>query len=88
MTGIFYFLMCVLTVFQWEVNMLQSFIPPHGGYKKLLSYQKAKIVYDATVFFCARFLKKNDRTYDQMIQAARSGNTGIIKGLKRPKGPK
>ena len=26
-----------------------GFIPPHGGYKKLLSYQKAEIVYDATV---------------------------------------
>lgn len=60
--------------------MLQSFIPPHGGYKNLLSYQKAKIVYDATVFFCSRFLKKNDRTYDQMIQAARSGKQNIIEG--------
>lgn len=29
--------------------MSENFIPPHGGYKKLLSYQKAEIVYDATV---------------------------------------
>jgi hypothetical protein len=36
--------------------MSQKFIPPHGGYKNLLSYQKAEIVYDATVRFCERFL--------------------------------
>ncbi|RLB95273.1 MAG: four helix bundle protein, partial [Deltaproteobacteria bacterium] len=26
-----------------------GFIPPHGGYKNLLSYRKATVVYDATV---------------------------------------
>jgi len=56
------------------------FIPPHGGYKNLLSYQKSQIVYDATVYFCARFLKKSDRTYDQMVQAARSGKQNILEG--------
>jgi four helix bundle suffix protein len=60
--------------------MSQGFIPPHGGYEKLLSYQKAKIVYDGTACFCARFLEKRDRTYDQMIQAARSGKQNIIEG--------
>jgi four helix bundle suffix protein len=57
-----------------------GFIPPHGGYKNLLSYQKAEIVYDATVYFCGRFLEKRDRTYDQMIQSARSGKQNIIEG--------
>jgi len=47
--------------------MTEGFIPAHGGYKKLLSYQKAEIVYDATVYSCGRFLEKRDRTYDQMI---------------------
>jgi hypothetical protein len=28
--------------------MPEGFIPPHGGYQKLFSYQKAEIVYDAT----------------------------------------
>jgi hypothetical protein len=50
-----------------------GFIPPHGGYQDLLSYQKALIVYDATVYFCNRFFTKFDRTREQMIQAARSG---------------
>jgi len=60
--------------------MTEGFIPPHGGYQKLLSYQKAEIVYDATVYFCDRFIDKRSRTYDQMIQAARSGKQNIIEG--------
>ena len=32
--------------------MPEGFIPPHGGYANLLSYRKAEIVYDATVYFC------------------------------------
>ena len=55
-------------------RMPKGFIPPHGGYADLVSYHKAEIVYDATVHFCDRFLHERDRTRDQMIQAARSGN--------------
>ena len=58
--------------------MTERFIPPHGGYRNLRSYQKAEIVYDATVYFCDRFLNKRDRTYDQMVQAARSGKQNIV----------
>jgi four helix bundle suffix protein len=32
------------------------------------------------VYFCARFLNKKDRTYDQMVQAARSGKQNIVEG--------
>jgi four helix bundle suffix protein len=60
--------------------MPERFIPAHGGYQNLLSFQKARIVYDGTVRFCARFLKSTDRTCDQMIQAARSGKQNIIEG--------
>ena len=60
--------------------MTTGFIPKHGGYKKLLSYQKAEIVYDATVYFCDRFIDKRSRTHDQMVQAARSGKQNIIEG--------
>ncbi len=60
--------------------MAEGFIPPHGGYQKLLSYQKAEIVYDATVYFCDRFIGKRSRTHDQMVQAARSGKQNIIEG--------
>jgi four helix bundle suffix protein len=58
----------------------QNFIPPHGGYEDLLSFQKARIVYDGTVRFCERFLDRRDRTIDQMVQAARSGKQNILEG--------
>ena len=58
----------------------EGFIPPHGGYEELLSFQKARIVYDATVRFCQRFVDKRSRTTDQMIQAARSGKQNILEG--------
>lgn len=61
---------------------MSGFIPSHGDYRKLLSYQKAEIVYDATVEFCRRFMRRSDRTVDQMIQAARSGKQNIIEGSR------
>ena len=60
--------------------MSGGFIPAHGGYQKLLSYQKAEIVYDATVHFCDRFVDRRSRTHDQMVQAARSGKQNIVEG--------
>ena len=62
--------------------MDNGFIPPHGHYQELLSYKKSAIVYSATVKFCERFISIKDRTYDQMIQAARSGKQNIIEGSK------
>ena len=59
-----------------------GFIPPHGNYKELLSYQKAEVVYDLTFRFCQRFLTRGDRTIDQMVQAARSGKQNIVEGSK------
>jgi len=55
-------------------------IPPHGGYRKLRSFQCAQTVYDATVIFCDRFVEKRSRMRDQMIQAARSGVQNIAEG--------
>lgn len=60
--------------------MASKFIPPHGGYENLLSFQKSEIVYDATVHFCDRFIDRRSRTRDQMIQAARSGKQNIVEG--------
>jgi four helix bundle suffix protein len=58
----------------------EGFIPAHGGYESLLSFQKARIVYDGTIYFCGRFVDKRSRTYDQMVQAARSGKQNILEG--------
>jgi len=55
-------------------------IPQHGGYRDLKSYQNAEIVYDATVKFCDKFIDRRSRTYDQMVQAARSGKQNIAEG--------
>jgi len=55
-----------------------GFIPPHGGYASLITYQKAEIIYDGTRYFTGYFLQKPDRTIDQMVQAARSGKQNIV----------
>jgi four helix bundle suffix protein len=52
----------------------------HGGYRHLLSFQIAQLVYDITVRFCERYLEKYSRTRDQMVQAARSGVQNIAEG--------
>src|SRR5437868_4147032 len=61
-------------------RMTERFIPQRGGYEDLLSFQKARVIYDATVWFCGRYLQRRDRTNDQMIQAARSGKQNILEG--------
>ncbi len=55
-------------------------IGPHGGYRSLKSYQMAEIIYDATAVFCNLFVDRRSRTYDQMLQAARSGKQNIAEG--------
>ncbi|MCL5439030.1 MAG: four helix bundle suffix domain-containing protein [Patescibacteria group bacterium] len=56
----------------------------HGGYRSLKSYQTTTLVYDLTVEFCNRYMtcstNKSYRTYDQMVQAARSGRQNIAEG--------
>jgi four helix bundle suffix protein len=58
------------------------FLPKHGNYRELLTYQKAEVIYDITFRFCQRFLTRGDRTIDQMVQAARSGKQNIVEGSK------
>ena len=58
----------------------EPLIPPHGGYRKLKSFQVAQLVYDVTVRFCDRYIEKRSRTHDQMVQAARSGVQNIAEG--------
>lgn len=52
----------------------------HRSYESLLCYKKAVVIYDLTVYFCSRFIDKRGRTYDQMVQAARSGKQNIVEG--------
>jgi restriction system protein len=55
---------------------------PSGGYRTTCSFQTATIVYDATYWFCGKFLDPRSRTVDQMVQAARSGRQNIAEGSR------
>jgi len=55
-----------------------GFIPKHGGYERLITYQKAEIIFDGTKFFTNKYFQRYDRTIDQMVQAARSGKQNIV----------
>ena len=57
-----------------------ALIPPHGGYRKLKSFQMAELCFDVTVRFCERYVDRHSRTHDQMLQAARSGTQNIVEG--------
>ncbi len=57
-------------------------IRPSGGYRELRSFQTATIIYDATYWFCERFLDSRSRMSDQMVQAARSGRQNIAEGSR------
>lgn len=50
------------------------------GYKYLKSYQLATVIYDLTVEFCNRYIPRNSRTHDQMVQGGRSGKQNIAEG--------
>ena len=60
----------------------ERLLPPRGDYRTLISFQKAEIVYDITFRFAHKFPSKGDRTVDQMIQSARSGQKNILEGSK------
>ncbi len=55
---------------------------PSGGYRDTCSFQTATIIYDATCWFCERFLDSRSRTVDQMVQASRSGRQNIAEGSR------
>jgi four helix bundle suffix protein len=55
---------------------------PAGGFRATGSFQTATLVYDATYWFCEKFLDPRSRTVDQMVQAARSGRQNIAEGSR------
>lgn len=54
-----------------------------AGYEYLLAYKITVPIYDYTVEFCQRWIDKYSRTFDQMVQAARSGTQNIAEGFKQ-----
>lgn len=57
-----------------------DFARPKTSYRKLIVFKKAEAIYDLTYFFLQDHIAKTDRTYDQMLQAARSGKQNIVEG--------
>lgn len=57
-----------------------DFARPKTSYRNLKVFHKAEAIYDLTYYFLQGHIAKNDRTYDQMLQAARSGKQNIVEG--------
>lgn len=57
-------------------------IRPSGGYRQTASFQTATVIYDATWWFCEKFLDPRSRLVDQMVQAARSGRQNLAEGSR------
>lgn len=53
-----------------------------GGYKNLLAYKMAAVIFDLNVLFIGKYLDsiRDRRTIDQMHQAGRSGKQNIVEG--------
>lgn len=49
-----------------------------GGYKNLIVYQQAVVIFDLGHEFCNLYINPKSRTFDQMIQAMRSGKQNIV----------
>ena len=61
--------------------MSERFLKSPGDPRKLLAYKKAEIIYLLTYRFCERFLRKGDRTIDQMAGGA-VGQTKHYRGRR------
>lgn len=57
-----------------------DFAKSKTSYRKLFVFQKSEAIYDLTYHFLQGHIAKSDRTYDQMLQAARSGKQNIVEG--------
>lgn len=59
---------------------MEDFARPKSSYRNLFVFQKSEAIYDLTYYFLQGHIAKSDRTYDQMLQAARSGKQNIVEG--------
>lgn len=57
-------------------------VEPHGSYRGSASFHTTTLIYDATVWFCEKFLDPRSRPADNMVQAARSGRQNLAKGSR------
>lgn len=57
-----------------------GFLAPAGGYRELRAYRLAEVIYDLTMIFADKLVRRGSRTRDQVEQAARSGKQNIAEG--------
>ena len=57
-----------------------SFLRKKAKWEDLYFYQKSVTLYQLSFIFAHRYYANNDRTRDQLIQAARSGKQNIVEG--------
>ena len=63
-------------------GQVMSRLRKSGGYRDLRTFRSATLIYDATYWFCEKYLNPHSRTIDQMVQAARSGRQNIAEGSR------
>ena len=56
-----------------------GFIPAHGGYRQLLSYQKSEIIYDGTVHFCKNFFRNMTEPLARWFRQLVPANKTLVK---------
>jgi four helix bundle suffix protein len=54
-----------------------NLVPPHGGYRKLKTFQLAQTTFDLNIFFCNKWIK-SWKLKEQMTGASRSGKQNIV----------
>ncbi len=64
------------------IGRMKVSFPRMAATKNCSRTRKPRIIYDATVRFCDRFISIKSRTHDQMVQAARSDNKNIVEGSR------
>ena len=67
-------------IYNYTMEKDKDFLRQDNNYRTLKAFQKAECIYDVTYYFAHKFLKSDDRTIDQMVQAARSGKQNLAEG--------
>lgn len=52
----------------------------NGGFRSLAVYWLAKEIYYLNYLFCEKYISRTSRTFEQMIQAARSCKQNLVEG--------
>lgn len=67
-----------MTYKSYETN--KTYTGKGPGYESLVVYWLGTTISDLNAIFCERFIDRKSRTYDQMIQGARSGKQCLVEG--------